>query len=344
MGCVGRLGAIGLVLALGLDPTSVLEAGDRPAAEASAAVRLSTLRARLTEWYEARKNLVPTPCPRCAGLGRLAAGRGASVVCPRCEGRKFVLSVTAFRKVSYDMRSEAFRKRPNAQEQANAAYKAADGATRPPLYLKSFRVDRVELVGDRFGLGLVFEGTDNVSRESRWVRGVDPATKKDTWFVHEPETDGAFAAETVPADAAVPTRAPLTPERLEDLRKRLAVAGVRHDLEDAAVEGGVLHLRLFSKAPRSEEDLDRLVAADTVPAARTALAAEAPATAVSLVFLSRWRDKFGAVGRAPYVGAGIRRADFEKIVFENLTPGEVLQLFEPKRLADPEEGVRWWKD
>jgi|GEM_PF-5209717 len=44
------------------------------------------------------------------------------------------------------------------------------------------------------------------------------------------------------------------------------------------------------------------------------------------------------------MSAGIRRADFEKIVFENLTPGEVFQLFDPRRVRDPEEGVRWWKD
>lgn len=344
MGRVGIFGLAGVAASLLLAPLGAVEGGDRPAADSAAQVRLTTLRARLSEWCEARKNLVPTKCPKCAGYGLLDGGRGGFVACTRCEGRKTVLSATAFRKVHYDMKTEAFRKRPNAQEEATAAYKASDGATRPALQLKSFRVDRVELAGDRFGRGWIFEGTDNVSRESRWVRGIDPTSRKETWFVHEPETDGEFAVETVPTDAAVPTRVPLAPERLDALRKRLAVAGVKHDLEDAAVEGDVLHLRLFAKAPASEEELDRCLGSDTVPAARTAFAVEEKIAGVQLLFLARWRDKFGAVGRAPYVSAGIRRADFEKIVFANLTPGEVLALFDPRRVQEPEEGVRWWKD
>lgn len=342
MRCVGILGAIGVCVGLAAGPLRALEADGPP--PAAAQVRLTMLRARLAEWCEARRNLVDVKCPKCGGFGVLNAGRNGFLTCPRCDGRKAVLEPKAFRKVHYDMKTEAWRRRPDAHKEADAAYRAADGAGRPRLFLKAFRVDRVELVGDRFGLGWIFEGTDDVSRESRWVWDVDPATKRETWFVHEPETDGTFAAPTVPTTAAVPTRAPLAPDRLDALRKRLAVAGVKHDLEDAALEGDVLHLRLFAKAPASEAALDACVGSDTVPAARIALDAEEGIAAVELTFLARWRDKFGAVQRAPYVTAGIRRADFEKIVFANLTAGEVLALFNPRRLPDPDEGVRWWKD
>lgn len=317
-----------------------------PAEDAAAKARVASLTARVREWFDTRKRLVRVDCPKCRGWGRVEDRSGRGAACPRCDGAKQVLASDAYRKAHYDFMSPAYRGRDGAMDAANAAYKEANAARREPLYLNAYRLDRVELVGVNGGSAWVFEGTDSVSRESRWLQLTDPTTKKLQWFVYAPETDGAWpppdAAPPIP-EGPLPKREPLAAGELEALRKAVRDAGIVPTVEGARREHGEVVVGVFDGAPTDRRALDASAEACVFRLTGVVLAAVADAPAVRIEFLARWRDKFGTVTKRPYRTALLSRAHHGKIVPERLTPEELLALFEWNEA--PQEGeVLWWKD
>lgn len=317
-----------------------------PAEDAAARARVASLTARVREWFDARKRLVRVDCPKCRGWGRVEDRSGRGATCPRCDGAKQVLASDAYRKVHYDFMSPAYRGRDGAMDAANAAYKEANAARRDALYVNAYRIDRVELVGVNGGSAWVFEGTDSVSRESRWLQLTDPATKKPQWFVYGPETDGAWpppdAAPPIP-EGPLPKREPLAAAELDALRKAVRDAGIVPAVEGARREHGEVVVALFDGAPTDRRALDASAEACVFRLTGVVLAALPDAPAVRVEFLARWRDKFGTVTKRPYRTALLSRAHHAKIVPERLAPEELLALFAWSDVQ-PEGEVLWWKD
>lgn len=308
-----------------------------PAGE-SLAARMQALKARVTTWFDARKAQARETCPNCRGYGMVGRGN----VCNKCDGRKSVVPTKAFRTVHYDMKTEAFRKRPNATDEANAAYKAADASGQTPLFLGSWRFDRVEPVGARFGRAWTFEGSDSVSRESRWVLAPDSTLRKDNWFVYSEETDGPWE-EGSAAPAPIPASAsPLPSPELTALRGRVALVETKLSLDDAWMEGTTLVARFQDPKATEERTLDAAIESGVFELARAAAKSLPSAGEVRLVFLARWRDKFGSVDTRPYRTFSIACDALSRAVPENLSRDELVALF-ARRRETYDDAILWWR-
>jgi hypothetical protein len=319
----------------GTVPGAPAAAGSEPAS-----ARTAVLKTRVAAWFDARKALARENCPTCRGWGVVSTRSAVRDACPKCDGRKTVIPTRAFRAVHYDMKSEAWRRRPNATDEANAAYRAADASGATPLLLSTYRIDRVELVGTRFARAWVFEGTDSVSRESRWVLSPDSASKKDVWFLFGEETDGPW--EEGPAAPAAAPSSPLSPAEHEALRGRVALVETRLGLEGASREGGTLVLRFHDPKASDERLFDLAVESSAFALARAAAKAVPAASDLRLVFLARWRDKFGGVEARPYRTFTISSETLSRAVPENLTQAEVVALFSPRREVHA-DAILWWR-
>jgi len=324
---------------------AVATAGPTDAA-AVAKARTASLTARLREWCEARKRLVRVDCPKCRGWGRVEDRSGRIATCPRCDGAKLMLGTDAYRKVHYDFKSPAFRGRDGATDEANAAYTAANGAGRAPGFLNAYRIDRLELVGVNGGSAWVFEGTDSVSRESRWLWLPEATTKKPQWFVYSLETDGDWPppdpAPPIP-EGPLPKREPITADELKLLRQGVADAHLPHHVESGRREDGQVVVAAFDGAAADAGALDAGIDRAVFALTREAFAALPDAKAVRVEFLARWRDRFGSVTKRPYRTSSIARGHFERIVPGRLAPAELLALFDLRETI-PEDEVMWWKD
>ena len=335
-------------LALLLSAALRTDAADAPVPDPATRARIAALRARVTEWCETRKLLRKDKCPTCQGFGVVVDMRTKrQEPCPKCEGRRLVLNAKAFRKIHYDMRSEAWRQRPTSRDEVTEAYRAADAGAERGVLAK-YQVDRVELVGTRFGRGWVIEGTDTVARDSHWVAVPDPKTKKESWYLWSPDTDGAWSEETLPPppppvpDEAVPLIAPLAAEDFAAVRAMLEKCRTPFRLELAQRDGTTTVVSLFHPAAPDAESLDAWILKGAYPLLRGVFEAVPADERARLVFLAKWRDKFGAVTQRAYRTVEAARADFEKIHPENLTPEELLALFRCED-ARYEDEVLWWK-
>jgi hypothetical protein len=266
-----------------------------PAEDAAAKARVASLTARVREWFDTRKRLVRVDCPKCRGWGRVEDRSGRGAACPRCDGAKQVLASDAYRKAHYDFMSPAYRGRDGAMDAANAAYKEANAARRDALYVNAYRLDRVELVGVNGGSAWVFEGTDSVSRESRWLQLTDPTTKKLQWFVYAPRRTARGRRRTRRPDpgGAAAKREPLAAGELEALRKAVRDAGScpRSRARGASTARSSSGVRRRADRPqgarRERGGVFRLTGVVLAAGRRRAGRPDR--------VLARWRDKFGTV-------------------------------------------------
>ena len=332
------LRSLRLVLAaLGVAVTVLLTARVAPAAPIDP--RANALKARVVEWYEARKGLLREKCPRCAGFGGGPTTNQRWVNCPRCEGRKSVLATKAYRKLFFDMRSPAWRARATAQDEATAAYLRADRADVPPReFIAKYQVDRVEVDGAG-GTAWALENDDPLAHESHWIWARDPKTNKDDWWVHTPETDGAWP----PALAAAEEGLALESADAVAVRQRVGLAVKKHDVRAATRVRDVLLVGLYDKKAADETTLREGGEEDAIAATRAAFEAVPWASALRVDLVARFRDKFGKVRLRPYRRLVITRAEFEKIHLDNLKRDEVIAIYGASDLAYPDE-VLWWKD
>jgi hypothetical protein len=346
----GTIVALALVLLAGAaraePPAGAPPAPAKAAPDPAAAARTNALRYRASEWLDARKRLVAVTCGTCKGFGVVIDSRtGLQATCPTCGGARTILAKDPFRRVTYDMRSPAWRRRDGAQDEANRAYLAARGSSRGPGYLRSSRIERVELIGDRYGIVWVFEGTDSVSRPSRWVAVKEDPSKSEGWFLYSPETDGAWPD----ADAANPggptAPEPLPADQVDALRTKLIVARKSpFALESATRVGNVLVVSLFDTSAKSTQEIDDAIL-DAFPwMTSESLDAQPDVPQVRLAFLARYRDSFGAVTKRTYCMLEIDRETYGKIHFENLKPEEAIGHFHPTKLEAPDGTIPWWKD
>lgn len=313
--------------------------GTLPGAPAAAPdARAAALRVRAGEWLKARMQLPRVQCPTCRGVGAVVVAANVQQACPRCEARRTIVPKEPFRVVHYDMKTEAWR-RAHTQAEANASYRNADTTGSTPLMLRKGRLDRVEVVGARFGRAWVFEENDSVSRESRWVLATDSSAKKENWFVFSEDTDGPW--EEPPAAPAAPPQQ-LGAEELAALRGRVALVETRLSLEGAGMVGPALVARFVDPKAGDASTLDAGLDASAYQLARAAAEGLADVAEVRLVLLARWRDKFGGVEVRPYRALSISREALARVKPENLSREELLSIFSEQR-ASYDDSIMWWK-
>lgn len=303
----------------------------KPAPTAEAVALTNRLRARVVEWCDARKLLTQAVCETCRGWGRVEEKTGRIVTCPTCDGRKLSLRRAPFRKVAYDMKSPAWRSQSRAKEVAGEAYDAANRSSTAPGFLRSYRIDRVELLDATHGVAWVFEGTDTVPRDSRWLVAIEPATKAATWFLYDEATDGEWPREPAPAVAP-----PVPPEPLPQLlgiavQAALETFAGAHVPDARSREGRRLVLALRHRGAPAPARIATEVRADAVVLMRT-IFRRMPDDwdAVRLEFTALWQDKFGAREWRPTWVVALDAETYRRIHFDNLDEQAVFALFDAK--------------
>ena len=302
-----------------------------PKVEAEKKRRLGLLKDRMAVWGAAKKGLMGT-CTTCNGVGSnsaLAGGRTVTTPCRRCAGRGKRVSKTNFKKLYYELMSPDWRRRPDAQREVEAVYLRMDGNLEPVPRLRSYRIEGMELLGDRHASVRVFHDDDSVAREVHWVWATDPLTKVSTWFLYGGDVDGRWG-EVKDDEAAGDVGqepGPCEPDVEQDVRARVERARLASTLEAVQCARSVLVLTLALPDPKTWEAAERIVHTDAVAALRAVLRDSPSCSALRLVFLAEWRDRFGAKSKLPWVVAGMPKETCRKIVFENLSPAEVFALF-----------------
>jgi hypothetical protein len=315
---------------------------DKPQAPASEKARAEALKVVVQAWAKTRENLVGI-CPTCNGSGVQYRGRFVRGECPSCKGKKIYIGPSQWQRLNYDLYTPARRLKMRVED----VKKAREAEDPVAVRLKSWRFDRVELVGANLGRAYVFEGKDTVARESRWVEAVDPSTKKTGWFLFSEETDGPWMESPAVAPAVsrgdVPKGEPLSSEDLLAVRGKVALVETKLSLEDATRETGTLVLTFYNPKATDATALELDTAVSVVPLTTAGFEVMKDAPAVRLVVLARWRDKFGEVRKRPFRTSEIARDTFGKIHFERLAREEALSHF---TMASPtyEGEILWWKD
>ncbi len=339
-----------------------------------------TLKSRVKAWCEIRQDAVYR-CPTCGGSGKLRRRQGWSLVivdCPSCvRGAK--VNAEKARIAYYDWATPAWRADKQNVDQTQTWLDSLRAEPAKGL-LKKYSIESVELVGLTHGIARVKETheTEQIAPvESRWVLADDPKAKAPVWFVwHESDGDwgvdpvspsggasagmsepGAMSDPTPPStsptpgpvgpkDPPTPAARPvaLPPEEVTSLSQVLAVAGLKPEVESVAVDAGTLVVRLKVTGVASQEQLDEEIARSIIPATRAAFRARESERGLRLVFLSRYRDKLGAIEFHPCESVSMDRDLFGKIKFDNLSRDEALDLFTREQHSYRLEGmIPWWK-
>lgn len=340
-----------LLVMASLLPTPV-SAGDAPD-RTIAWRRRSSLRDRADRYMKTLVTPVIQRDPRCSGEGvrryvvRDARGRVTgerSEECPSCGGTGKVIrwAVIDSRLAYY---TPAFRARAELVAQVKAQADRWYAGTDPEPRVEKYRIEDVTLVGDRYGLVRYTENGIAHPKETRWVELPGGGGKEASWCLYSEEVDGPWGgAESPPGGPAEPP----PPKSIEgaalvDLAQRAAVAGVKHTVTGARWADGLLVVTLFLPGATDAASLAAAVRGDVVAMTRTAMKFEPAPDSVRLEFLGRWRDRFGAVAKRPVETASIDREVFDKIVFDNLSAGELLALW-TREVKTYDGEVPWWKD
>lgn len=323
--------ALGILVAAS-DLAAALDAPPtKPAAAPTAEQRAlaDKLRTRVTEWCNARKQLSQAVCDTCRGWGQVQEKMGRIVTCPTCDGRKVAIRRAAFRKVAYEMKSPAWRSQDRARELAGEAYDAANRSSTASGFLRSFRIDRVELVGAEHGIAWVFEGTDTVARESRWVLSIEPSTKTAAWFIYDASVDGPW-----PPDAPPPSAEETPPEPLPQLLDILVQSAMKgfsgaHTPDSRARVGRRLVLRLRHAGPPDARVLRAEVRDDAIALFRMLFERmKSDWDAIQLEFTALWQDRFGAREWRPVWVVSLDADTYRRIHFQNLDADATFALFD----------------
>jgi hypothetical protein len=328
--------------------TPAVARGDKAeeAAKAKARSRQDALQGVVDAWLETRKGLVD-PCSSCGGRGVILRGRFTRTTCTSCNGKKLYIWPKRWQRLRYDLLTPAKRLTLKLAD-VEAEREKADPESPDTGYLKYARRQRVELVGDRFGRAYAFEGRDTVNRESRWVEVVDPASKRATWFLFSEDTDGPWEETVTPPPEAVPPATvpkveTLKPDETTAIRGKVALVDTKLSFAEGSRDGGTLVLVFAHPNASDASTLVRDFDASLVALATAAFEVAKDASAIRLVVLARWRDKFGEVHKRPFRTAEISREVFGRLRFDRLERAEALSHF---GLASPthEGEILWWKD
>lgn len=335
-----RVGSVALVVALacvGQAGSSAEDATSPAQPSAEEAKALTALKRRVGEWMAARRGLLDE-CPNCNGSGRITSVVGPRAVartCGRCEGAGKAFSKVLGRKLLYDLRSPAWRLRPNAQAEADAEFKAlriADGARLCP---KSWTWERGELVDADHAIAYVFEGADSVARPSQWILATDPRTKAATWFLWMEVADGRWPDPTTgPAGnpAAPPAGEPIP--QLQDIlvEGALRKAPLQFTVTKREHAATVLRLALALPDVPPASRIDGMVVTDAIAVVRAVWPAlKSDWTDVRLTFDAPHQDRFGERKPLTLWTVSMAYATFERIHWDNLSDGDAFALFQATR-------------
>lgn len=341
---MGFLGTLMLVLcAGGLWSRGIARAEDeKEKEETKKRVLLSSLKDTAERCALAREQPVVSKCSTCSGTGKQKApkldSRGnvsgtKDVPCTRCDATGHVIDWTRAERAYWDCYTRAYRAVPANRTKFEETVKAWAKDPKKEPVLTNHKVKDARLVGEWWGVAFVVENEKDEARETRWMHGRDSLTNRPGWWIWDEKADGPWASS-----AAVEVEG----EELARLKNLLRLAGVSHGIEDASYDGATFVIRLFSPAVTNEAELQAAIVGDIVPASRAGLKFHEKCGAVRLLFLARWRNKLGEVAKGPYEVAEIERSVFDRIVFENLLPEEVLQLYTRNRPVRTVE-ILWWK-
>lgn len=323
-----------LLLAFLLGAQSKLGAAPPPKQSAAAEqrARLEALATRAREWCTLRRESFQK-CQVCGGDGRavyrLRTGVLQEMNCYDCKGHGWRFVEEKARRAWLEYRSPAGRE--------HAAEGFAGWAASVREDPKVVAVVACTTAGQPTAAGsrhaLVRTTTDYLKgreqEEHRWYFA------DGKWWLWTEGADPRWGSEpAVPVDAT-------TVAKFSEL---LAQAGAAGTLRGMDREGALLVARLTEKAPDAVA-LEAEIRRDLVTASRTLLKSEPAATAVRVVFLAPYRDRFGVATPGFFRSYQIARDDFDRAVWDNLkTWEERAGLFHvEERGALPEGTVLWLK-
>ncbi len=174
--------------------TLALEAAAAPSAAApggaatatpDAKARLHALRDRATRWVVLRGQCT-NPCDLCGGRGRLRSG-----ACPRCTGSGRLFN-SNLKKAYVEMRSPAWRARPEVDREFGDFYQRALKGQEPSVRLTAYRFGDLDLLDEMHAEVRLFENRAIGPTVSRWIWSSEQAFPRGTWYLYSEHVDGPW--------------------------------------------------------------------------------------------------------------------------------------------------------
>lgn len=213
--------ALALLVGCGIVAAPASACGPAPACAAAPDRKAAEqkLFSRATGWVNARKSL-KKECWQCNGVGK-GTGNG----CTNCVGG-WAFSPKDFTKVYFDIRSPAWRSRPQATNEFDQAFERLKSGTLTGFALTSARPVKIEMVDDTHAFVRVTESTKQgeLNVEHKWIF-VATGTNTSEWFLYEPSVDGPWPPQFVPEAKPAPKQEPVAEApRVETPKKAAPVA------------------------------------------------------------------------------------------------------------------------
>ncbi len=318
-------------------------------AAAEARQRTSLLKDRVSEWCRARQDL-KIDCPNCGGSGAVRVGRFLKQ-CTVCFGAGKSISKDRFLFVNYNLYSPDYRKLESAKPTAEALWLETRKDVKNFKNLGSYRLETHRVIGERHGFAVTFENGDSVPRETRWIYGMEPTSRKVTWFLWREEADGPWPdPSTAPGTSssggsspsgsngssndAPPTPQPEPEPVVRGLDEKVktailaacAAATMSHTVDKVSGDASVAIISLVRGRALLRLQWKAVVDADVIAAARAAFSVKG-FDALHVVLTVPAKNSFGAIENRPRRAFDMTRETFAKIDFTNLSMAEAIRLF-----------------
>jgi hypothetical protein len=291
-------------------------------------------------WWTQRRRLVAS-CSQCYGTGHVHWQRGSSV-CPKCDGRKRVVSEAVHRRLHWEAMSPAYRALPGSRR-AQQERHARENVGHPwPEAVERFRVlPDVEWASDRHAVVGVQVDDEAAPRPQRWFLAED-RDGEERWFLFDeggadgPWPGGSLAAASLPAAASL---RPLPAEERAVLERRFEAAKISWSLVEASRGRDEVLVLVFVPRPRVGTVAARGTRAhDGLSVMRAIFSGTGcPWRTVHTVWQHRWRNELGQVETRVHAVGAMTKDKHDRVVWSNLTVDERAALLDWK-----EESYEGW--
>jgi hypothetical protein len=326
----------GLVLAC-LAALPLAAAADVPAMEDGPRLaREAKLKQRAREWLKLKARL-RQKCPRCGGVGKTTrrGGRhpGTKRTCSHCRGGKYIVDGRTFMRVYHEYRSPAFRAQDGIKAELDAKWRRyiphGTLSVTGREFVERFEIVDVALLDATHGVvrAWIDKHRSNPSKpeELRWVWSSEKPGRAGHWYVWDGKADGPWPDSVALAPYA--GARDMGSRALEAIRAESPESGL-HVPTHVHKRDRDLVVTLEAKGGHPYKELRSALSTEALLFFRLAFGLAKRWDRVTIVAAMTWRNELGETDVKPYHVLELTRAEWVRLVPENLDANERLRAFD----------------